>query len=75
MKTSERYNKYQCVIVTHTSNAVLLAIKDRCQLWVPQSVLHGGDWLWLERTPDCIGEEREMRLASWFCRKKGLSLL
>lgn len=70
----EAYHTFDCLIITQTHSAVLLSIKGKGQHWVPQSVIHGADWLWLERCEDPQGTEREMRIARWWCRKKSITV-
>lgn len=63
------YVEIECHVRSFTDKAVKIIDTRDSELWVPRSLLHGGDDI---RLKNLVGENAELKIRRWFCQKEGL---
>lgn len=71
-RTDDVYSRVDVTIHQVTSKAIRISgPEDEADVWVPRSLLHGGDDQGLEDL-DLPHEFSQMQIRKWFCLRKGL---
>lgn len=66
---SEKYTRVSAIFLRYTQSAALFEIEED-KVWIPRSLIHGGDDLQLARLAH--GEEFSFQLMDWKAKELGL---